>query len=241
MQCWGQRAIAKCPHCNCPLEDKDHIFKCPAVAATKQWTNALEDLDWWLETTKTHPQLRHDIIDGLRQWHDQTSGCRPRSVGSTAGQIQDQIGWGLALEGCIAKQWRDEQDQYWKAFKSRRSSRRWTTALLTRLMMTAWDMWNHRNKALHEQEQNKQDILEATLNQQIQDVYNQGTSRLLPDAHTLMKQSQTRLLRFSVHYKHQWLASMEAAKARFKRHTGGQNRTRRRTMTQYLRRMAHQQ
>jgi len=119
MQRWGQRDVAKCPRCDCPLEDKDHIFKCPAAAAIKQWTNALEDLDQWLATTKTHPQLRHDIIDGLRQWHDQTSGCRPCSVGSTAGQIQDKIGWGLALEGCIAKQWREEQDQYWKVFKSR--------------------------------------------------------------------------------------------------------------------------
>jgi len=165
MQCWGQQSVAKCPCCKCPLEDKEHIFKCPTVAATKQWTKVLEDLDWWLETAKTHPQLRHNIINGLRQWHGQTSGCWPCLVGLTAGQIQDQIGWGLALEGCIAKQWQDEQDQYWKAFKSRHSSHCWTTTLLTRLMMTAWDMRNHWNKALHEQEENKQDILEATMNQ----------------------------------------------------------------------------
>jgi len=138
---------------------------------------------------KTHPQLWRDIIDSLWQWHDQTSGCRPCSVGSTAGQIQDQIRWRLALEGCIAKQWREEQDQYWKVFKSRCSSHHWTTALLTRLMMTAWDMWNHQNKALHEQEDNKQDILEAAVNQKIWDMYSQGTSRLLLDAYTLMKQS----------------------------------------------------
>jgi len=38
-------------------------------------------------------------------------------------------------------------------------------------MMTAWDMWNHQNKALHEQEENKQDIIEAVVNQKIRDVY----------------------------------------------------------------------
>jgi len=56
-------------------------------------------------------------------------------------------------------------------------------------MMTAWDMWNHWNKALHKQEDNKQDILEAVVNQKIQDMYSQGTSGLLLDAHALMKQS----------------------------------------------------
>ncbi len=241
MQRWGQRKTAKCPRCPCPEEDKEHIFKCKADSAIKQWTQALEQLDNWLEAAKTHPQLRHDIINGLRQWHDQTSGCRPLSVGSTAGTLQDHIGWGLALEGCIAKQWQEEQAQYWKAFKSRRSSRRWTIALLTRLMMTAWDMWNHRNKALHEQEENRSEILEAAVNQQIREVYEQGRQQLPPDAHTLMNRSLARLLRFPAAYKHQWLASVEAARARFSRSRGEHPRTIRRSMNKYLQRMVQRQ
>jgi len=55
MQCWGQQPITKCPHCTCPMEDKEHIFKCPAVSAIIQWTKALEELDLWLEMAKhTH-------------------------------------------------------------------------------------------------------------------------------------------------------------------------------------------
>jgi len=110
---------SKCPRCSCQVEGKEHIFKCLAESANCQWTKALEDLDHWLATTKTHPQLKKDIIEGLKQWHDQTPGGRLFSVGTLAGQIQDHIGWGLALEGCIAKQWRDEQEAYWKACKSR--------------------------------------------------------------------------------------------------------------------------
>ncbi len=103
------------------------------------------------------------------------------------GQLQDQIGWGLALEGCIANGWHTEQEQYWKVFKSRRSSHQWTTALLTHLMMTAWDMWDHRNKALHKLEESKQNILKAQVNQQIWEVYGQGLSQLPHDTHVLMK------------------------------------------------------
>jgi len=119
MQHWGLRSQAKCRRCPCPVEDRDHIFRCLAELAIKQWEKTLEELDTWLQSTQTHPQLRNDIIEGLRQWHDQTSGCRKIVIGSTAGQLQDQIGWGLVLEGCNAKGWHKEQEEYWKAFKSR--------------------------------------------------------------------------------------------------------------------------
>jgi len=62
-------------------------------------------------------------IEGLTQWHDQIPGCRPYTKGSMAGQLQDSIGWGLALEGCIVKEWQEEQELYWKAFKSCKSSK----------------------------------------------------------------------------------------------------------------------
>jgi len=215
MRRWGLRSQAKCPRCPCPVEDRDHIFRCPAESAIKQWEKTLEELDTWLKSTQTHPQLRKDIIEGLRQWHDQTSGCRQIVIGSMAGQLQDQIGWGLALEGCIAKGWRKEQEAYWKGFKSRRSSRRWTIALLTRLMMMAWDMWEHQNKALHEVEENRQIILEAELNQHIREVYGQGLRHLPHNSYNILKCSQARILQFSAPYKQQWLASVEAAKARF--------------------------
>jgi len=90
----------------------------------------MDDLDQWMEATKTHPQLHKEIIAGLTQWHDQTPISRPSTEESLAGQLQDGISWGLALEGCIAKRWQEEQDMYWKAFKLRKSSKCWTTALL---------------------------------------------------------------------------------------------------------------
>jgi len=190
MRHWGLQSQAKCPQCPCPVEDRDHIFQCPAESAIKQWEKTLEELDTWLQSAQTHPQLRKDIVEGLRQWHDQTSGCWQMVIGSTAGQLQDQIGWGLALEGCIAKGWQKEQEEYWKVFKSRQSSCQWTIILHTRLMMTAWDMWEHRNKALHEVEENKTNILEAELNQQIQEVYGQRLSQLPHDSYNLFKHSQ---------------------------------------------------
>ncbi len=215
MKRWGLRTQSKCPRCQCPIEDKDHIFKCQSESAQQQWMKAVEDLDRWLQAAKTHPQLRKDLIEGLQHWHDQTPSCRPHIEGTTAGQLQDSIGWGIALEGCIARRWREEQEVYWKAFKSRKSSRRWTTELIKRLMMTAWDMWNHRNKALHEEASNRNSILEDAVNQQIREVYDQGTDQIPTEAQTLMKRPLPKLLKLPESYKKQWLDSVEAARARF--------------------------
>jgi len=189
MMRWKLRMQAKCPRCSCPQEDKDHIFKCPAESAVSTWNRALEELNNWMKATRTFPQLRHEILDRLRGWHDEQPRCTSTlaSAESTAGSLQAQLGWGLALEGCLVKCWREEQDIFWKAIKSRKSSKRWTVALITWLIMTAWDMWQHCNKALHESDLNKQVILENTINMQIRQVYETGKKNLPPMAWPLMK------------------------------------------------------
>jgi len=106
-------------------------------------------------------------------------------------------------------------------------------------MMTAWDMWNHRNKALHEEEANKQAILEDAVNKKIRDTYQQGRALLPFNARSLMKRPLAKLLQFPEHYKRQWIASVEAAKAQFTRLGHNPARKERRTMTRYICQMAN--
>jgi len=54
-------------------------------------------------------------------------------------------------------------------------------------MMTTWDMWNHRNKALHKDETNRQEIPEDKVNQKISEAYAQGSDQLPTEAKVLMK------------------------------------------------------
>jgi len=65
MQWWKLRTQAKCPRCECPSEDKDHIMRCPAESAVARWNKAVGELDNWMQAAQTHPQLRQDIIRGL--------------------------------------------------------------------------------------------------------------------------------------------------------------------------------
>ncbi len=112
-------------------------------------------------------------------------------------------------------------------------------ALLTHLLMTAWDMWNHCNKALHEEEANKQAILEVQVNQNICLAYEWGVDLLLNNAKLLMKCPLSRLLKLPEQYKHQWLASMDAARARFIHLSWNLIRCEWRTMTQHVHRLVN--
>jgi len=224
MKRWGLRTQAKCPRCSCLTEDKEHVLRCPAEEAKAKWNQAIEELDNWMRATKTHPQLCQDIIMGLQHWHDDQPISRMPTKGSLARESQDNIGWGVALEGCVSLQWREEQDRFWKAFKSRKSSKRWTTKLIKHLILTAWDMWQHRNKALHESKQNKQEIVEDNINQQIQQVYAQDTSQFPQAARLLMKRPLQCLLRLPASYKHQWMATLVAVRNQVQYLTESHNR-----------------
>jgi len=210
---WKLRSQTRCPRCSSEREDKDHIFCCPAALAVALWEKALGELDNWMQATNTHPQLWQDILAGLRQWHN---GETPQfnQVSSSPVCKQDKIGWGLVLEGCLVRRWQEEQDIFWKAIKSRKSSQHWTTALLTWLMTMAWDMWQHWNKALHELEVNRQEIVEANINWEICQTYAQGSSPLPRAARPLMRQPLAQVLTLPATYKCQWMATVAAVRIR---------------------------
>jgi len=239
MQRWKLRTQAKCPRCSCLIEDKDHIIRCTAESAKARWNKALMDLDNWMQAAKTQPQLRQDIISGLQHWYEGTSSPRDSMDGSTARNIQDSMGWGIAFEGCIAIQWREEQEQYLKAFQSRKSSKRWTTELLKRLMATAWDMWQHQNEALHNSETNKSEILEEDINQEIQQAYGQGRESFPRAARPLLRRPLQKLLKFPAYYKKQWMATLRAVQTRFQLHQEGLSRGSRQQQNNHMTRITH--
>jgi len=96
--------------------------------------------------TKSHSQLHYNLISGLQLWHD-NQPVRRLVIKGTQWSISGHnwVGCGIVLEGCFSIRWHEEQDIYWKAFKSRKSSKWWTMALMKCLILTDWGMWQHRN------------------------------------------------------------------------------------------------
>jgi hypothetical protein len=58
----------------------------------------------------------------------------------------------ISLEGRPALGWSGVQQRYYEWLGGRRSGLRWLTALIQKLWDIAWDMWDNRNRVLHEQE-----------------------------------------------------------------------------------------
>jgi len=96
------------------------------------------------------------------------------------------------------------------------SSRRWTTALICWLADTAWDMWHHQNKVLHKSSHNKENLLEANINQELQELYDLGPQSVPQDALHIRKQMAEQLRQLPSMYKHQWVETMKLAQARHK-------------------------
>jgi len=123
----------------------------------------------------------------------------------TGAQEQTILGWELMMEGVISKQWRETQASYWKTYKSRKSSKRWTTALIQKLLQIAWDMWQHQNHAFHQSELNKSTILESNANTHLRAIYDLGSGSVPIAARILWKRTKKELIALPLAYKQQWI------------------------------------
>jgi len=199
MKRWNQQEEDQCLWCHKPAESKDHLTQCQAPGAIEQWTKALQSLDNWMQKSNTDPTLRNNIIKGLTRWN-QNKDQNTREDRSKAAQEQDILGWDLVLEGAISKKWRIQQEAHWKMYKSWKSSKQWTTELLKWLMNTAWDMWQHRNQALHKEPDNHALILKQEINNKVTKMYQLGLGVFITGA-TLMKCPLPDLLQLPLAYK----------------------------------------
>jgi len=193
------------------VESKDHITQCQATSAVEQWTQAFQSLDDWMQTLNTDPILRQDILDGLTRWNQNNKQTKDNR--SEAANEQDLLSWDLALEGAISKKWRVQQANHWKTYRSWKSSKRWTTELIKRLMNTVWDMWQHRNRALHDEPDNRALLLEQAINNKVMKTYHLGPGVFITGA-TLMKHSLPDLLQLLLAYKVHWLESAKIARTK---------------------------
>ena len=62
---------------------------------------------------------------------------------------QTSIDWTNFLFGCRHYKWKLGHEVHLQYLRSTRSSRRWVIAIIAKLQLTAWDMWQHRNSILH--------------------------------------------------------------------------------------------
>jgi len=125
------------------------------------------------------------------------------------------------LDGWLTRGWRNHQEKIWKHAKSRKSSLRWTAALIQKLWDVSWDMWDHRNKELFAGTPIQQQITHSLVDDQIKELYAGGAQQLPWDALKFLRQPVETILQYPLASKQIWLDAIRTAQQRRQQHEYG--------------------
>jgi len=218
MHKWKFRTATKCPRCPEPVEDKRHILECPNPTTRELWEKSIKQLDDWLKVEGTERLIRKQLLHGLRTW---TTPEQLLHTPESPLAAQERLGKQYMWDGWLSTEWRQQQDQIWQQIRSRKSSRWWTSEIIKKLWNIAWDMWEQRNDALHESEQNREAILGRDTNNKIKQAYAIGMGQLARTDFGLMANTLEHHLGQPHHTQKLWLESIAAAIHRRKLHEHG--------------------
>jgi len=186
--------------------------------------------DQWLKAEQMDPHLVQALVAGLQAWRHNTH----KSNKDAASKKQARIGWNGLLDSWLSLEWRYQQEAYWAQWRRWKSSKCWTTELIKKLWNILWDLWDHRNEALHHSKNARDDILDSRVNDQITVLYQQGLQAIPRDSFTFFKTPLKTLLTKTKQYKTRWVASVEAAIRRKKHHDHGAYLSEQRLMRRWL-------
>lgn len=143
---------SNCPRCGHEEETTEHVLKCPG--GDEVWQKAIKSLETWMEDHLTAKPLRKAICQRLEEWRSSTiTTFRSRDENVEAAIMeQDAIGWQNFLEGRVSKKIQHAQQLHLDALSTRRTGERWLAALIVKMWEVSWDLWDHRNGILHNNE-----------------------------------------------------------------------------------------
>jgi len=101
----------------------------------------------------TDPDLQALLLLLLDNWRfDRTLSADLPPYLKDLAQKQALLSGNRLLEGWLRPDWQWYQQRYYCRIWSKRNGRRWLVAVIQKLWDTAWDLWDHRNNVLHEQD-----------------------------------------------------------------------------------------
>jgi predicted RNA-binding Zn-ribbon protein involved in translation (DUF1610 family) len=204
-----ERASNECPRCG-EIEDVEHIWRCKHDTKLI-WDKAMKNLEEWMRNNDTDPSLQKAVIQELNQWRSGDSATsrytKPWFV--TAQSSQEHFGWRNFFEGFIVKEWRDAITKYLGKIRSRRSAKRWLSALIRKQWLIAWDLWEHRNGYLHAKDSS---VLIRELDEEIVQQFAIGTRDLDRNTKSLFQAGVQGILQKPMEIKRQWVKRIQVAR-----------------------------
>jgi hypothetical protein len=212
----GLRSTDTCPRCQEP-ETAEHVWKCQHPDANQLWEESLQQLQRTLGRHHTPLTTIATIVQGLQGWRNGNDVVfNVRTTSGQAGIQQQELGWRQFFEGRPHKVWRQIQAQHCEQAGIRQSGKQWVSALITKLLEIAWDLWEHRNGILHD----KSLGYEAQVTEEkITEIWQHPRLHCINSIKQLVRCSAEELRGRSLQQKQQWVVRIEAALQRDKRTT----------------------
>ena len=112
-----KRLSSNCLLCNVPDEDTTHVLKCQSTSTTLHRNNLMVELEYWLKSNDTRPDITTFIISGLMKWFDPSIHILERNsldhAMSIAFQNQQILVWKAFLYGLISSPIITYQQRYY--------------------------------------------------------------------------------------------------------------------------------
>jgi hypothetical protein len=214
---WKLQETNSCPLCG-QFEDALHVWKCHAQPVQDLWNNSLTKLQSHLRKLDTDPDLIKLLWAYLDAWrYDQTDQTLINNKYGLPADLQDTTGGRQFFEGWLHYEWESLQEKCYLEINSRRSNKRWTVAVITKLWDVAWDLWDLQNAVYHNQTNRSLQEDTHSLDLQVRDIIQQiSLIGLLPKDRHLATISLTRLLCFPRSQKIEWIQQTNLALAQAK-------------------------
>ena len=119
------------------------------------------------------------------------------------------MGWEAAFEGKWHVGWAEVQETYFKFIGSQKSGKRWLVALIKKIWLTAWDLWEDRNGV---NAQRRETASHLVLQARVRDEFQVGFAFLHRKSQRLFKQRGLLvLLAAETQTLESWLLCVESA------------------------------
>ena len=212
---------ANCPPCGHHLEKSSHVLLCPDRKAKQLFEKKLQGpIKKSLKKLKTHPTLHEAFIRVLSHWR---VGRRIKPSDFTrldgirdAMKDQETIGWTNFFLGRWSPKWQVIQAKHYKRISSKKSPRRWAAAVIHRLFLVAWDMWQYCNNRLHGKAGTKTLARHLRYDTRIEEEMIAGFAELPPHSrHLIRNRTLFSLKNMELHPKKHWLESVRLARKEY--------------------------
>ena len=211
IQKWKHRPFSFCPYCEHGNENTEHVLLCPHQDSSQLWAQNCIKFISALAKIDTCSYAVLAIQRCLLQWRlkkDVTiyDHLYPPDLRQVL-YAQHKLGWRAFSEGLLSTSWVPYQQKYYTEIGSRRSPELWASKVIRLIWNFTWDIWNERNKRIHDTErikqlEGKEPLLEAILQE-----WSIGLGRLpASDFAYLLSGNEEEILSASLPAQRRWLA-----------------------------------